>query len=43
MSKPPKGLVQVLVITERQFANMEIIVGECPTEVIDSDERLVVL
>lgn len=42
-NKPPKGLVQVLVITEKQFANMEIIVGKYPTEVIDTDERLVVL
>jgi len=42
-NKPPKGLVQVLVITEKQFANMEIIVGSYPTEVIDTDERLVVL
>ncbi len=41
--KPPRGLVQVLVITEKQFAGMEMLVGEYPTEVIDSDERLVVL
>ena len=27
-NKPPKGIVQMLVITEKQFASMEYIVGE---------------
>ena len=42
-NKPPLGLVQVLTITEKQFANMETIVGEGGSDVIDSDERLIVL
>ena len=41
--KPPRGLVQVLTITEKQFAGMEYIVGESQSDVIDSDERLIVL
>lgn len=41
--KPPKGLVQVLTVTEKQFAGMEYIVGEKKLEVIDTDERLVIL
>ena len=32
-----------LIITEKQFQNMEIITGEYSTDVIDSDERLVIL
>ena len=41
--KPPKGLVQVLAVTEKQFANMEYLVGESHSDVINSDERLIVL
>lgn len=42
-NKPDEGLVQVLVVTEKQYAKMEIIVGTVQSEVLDSDERLVVL
>lgn len=42
-NKPGKGLVQVLKITEKQYAKMEFIVGEGKTQVLSSDERLVVL
>ena len=40
---PDDGLVQVLKITEKQYSRMEYIVGESKTDVLDSDERLVVL
>ena len=42
-NKPAKGLVQILTITEKQFAGMEFIVGEHKSDIIDSDERLIVL
>lgn len=42
-NKPPEGLVQVLKITEKQYAKMEYIVGENKSNVLDSDERLVIL
>ena len=42
-NKPEKGLVQLLIVTEKQFGRMEFIVGESVSEIIDSDERLVVL
>lgn len=42
-NKPEKGLVQVLKITEKQYAKMEFIVGEGKSEVLSSDERLVIL
>ena len=42
-NKPAKGLVQMLVITEKQFADIEYITGELHTEVLSSDERLVVI
>lgn len=42
-NRPEKGLVQVLRVTEKQYAKMEFIVGEGKSEVLSSDERLVIL
>lgn len=42
-NKPRKGLVQILTLTEKQFSKMEFIVGEYSSDVLDTDERLVIL
>ncbi len=42
-SKPPSGIVQILSVTEKQFSKMEIVVGEVKSDVISSDERVIVL
>ena len=42
-NKPPKGLVQLLTVTEKQFIKMEYIVGESQSEYIDTADRLVIL
>lgn len=42
-NKPPKGLVQMLVVTEKQFNSIEVIVGESKLDILDSTERLIVL
>ena len=42
-NKPKSGLVQVLKITEKQYEKMEVIVGEFSSDVLDTDERLVIL
>ncbi|MBO6271348.1 CRISPR-associated endonuclease Cas2 [bacterium] len=42
-NKPPEGLVQVLTITEKQFAKSKYIVGEFKSDTLTSDERLVIL
>ena len=42
-NKPPAGTVQVLILTEKQFSSMEFISGEFHSQVLDSDERLVIL
>lgn len=42
-NKPSSGLVQVMKLTEKQYSRIEYIVGESKTEVLDSDERLVIL
>lgn len=41
--KPPKGLVQMMSITEKQFGNIEYIVGDAHTEIINSTERYIEL
>jgi CRISPR-associated protein Cas2 len=41
--KPPKGLVQILTITERQFAKMEFVTGEFNSDVISDDKRILIL
>lgn len=42
-NKPDCGLVQVLVITEKQYSNIVQVVGDNKTDIINSSERLVVL
>ncbi|MEG1791023.1 MAG: CRISPR-associated endonuclease Cas2 [Clostridia bacterium] len=42
-NKPQKGLVQLMIVTEKQYARMEYLVGEKNSIVLDTDERLVIL
>lgn len=42
-NKPEAGLVQVLTMTEKQFQKIEIIVGTSKQNVLDNDERVIVL
>lgn len=42
-NKPEQGIVQTLNITEKQFLKMDYVVGEFRSDVIDSEERLLVL
>ncbi|MBQ8000516.1 MAG: CRISPR-associated endonuclease Cas2 [Ruminococcus sp.] len=42
-NKPPQGLVQVLCITEKQFQRMELISGSSDSDVLDTDDRLLIL
>ena len=42
-NKPRDGLVSMLTITEKQYNDMEFLVGSKKNSVIDSDERLVIL
>ena len=42
-NKPWDGLVSMLTITEKQYNDMEFLVGSKKSSVIDSDERLVIL
>ncbi len=40
---PKKGLVQMMVVTEKQYSNVKNIVGENNSEIINSDERIIIL
>lgn len=42
-NKPKAGLVQVLRVTEKQYSKMDFIVGSRKSDVIDSDERLIII
>lgn len=42
-NKPTQGLVQLLVITEKQFSKMEFITGTSTGDIITSDERFIEL
>ena len=42
-NKPPAGTVQMLSVTEKQFSRMEYLLGTYHSEILDSDERLVIL
>lgn len=41
-NKPPKGLVQLMTITEKQFNRIEYVCGEFVSDVLCTDERLVI-
>lgn len=41
--RPPKGLVQMLTVTEKQFSKMEMVVGDYKSNVLSTDERTVIL
>lgn len=42
-SKPTRGIVQMLVITEKQYSQIEYVVGKSSTNVFDDTERLIIL
>ena len=42
-NKPPAGLVQMLVVTEMQFSRMEFVIGSCDSNVVSTDERLLII
>lgn len=42
-NRPPKGIVQIMTTTERQFAGMKLVTGEVKNNYVQTDERMVVL
>lgn len=41
--KPKSGIVQVLLVTEKQFESIVMVVGDKKGDIVDSSERMVVL
>ena len=41
--RPKKGSVQILSVTEKQFSKMEFISGEINSDIINTDERLLII
>lgn len=42
-NRPPSGVIQTLIITEKQYSKMEFLLGDVHGDVIDSDERFLEL
>lgn len=42
-NSPKKGIIQVLNVTEKQYSQIEYIIGESNTKIINSEETLVIL
>ena len=42
-NKAPKGLIQMLVVTEKQFESIEFVLGTAQSVIIESSDRLVIL
>ena len=42
-NRPAKGIIQMLIVTEKQYARMEYVTGNASNVVIEDDSRLVVL
>lgn len=42
-NKAPSGIIQMMMVTEKQYAKMEFVTGEAQSQVLETDERLVVI
>lgn len=40
---PPKGIVQILIVTENQYAKIINVTGESKSKIINSEDRLIIL
>ena len=42
-NKPEEGLIQMLVVTEKQFSQMEYIIGNKQSQIEDSEKRIIII
>lgn len=42
-NKVKNGLIQLMVVTEKQYSAIEYVAGEAPSKVVDDTNRMVVL
>lgn len=43
LNSPKKGIIQALTITEKQYSQIDYIIGESNSKIIESTDRLVIL
>ena len=41
--KPPSGMICAMIVTEKQFAGISFIVGECSSDVVTTNESVVII
>ena len=41
--KPPSGMICAMIVTEKQFAGISFIVGECRSDVVTTDKSVVII
>lgn len=41
--RPDSGIVQILSVTEKQFSKMEHLSGKIDTDIVNTDERLLII
>lgn len=42
-NSPSKGIIQMLTITEKQYANIEYVIGKGETKIVNSEDKLIIL
>jgi CRISPR-associated protein Cas2 len=40
---PQKGLIQMMIVTEKQYSNIEYIIGEPQEYIVDNSDRMVII
>ena len=40
---PPDGMISCLTLTEKQFANIDVLLGEMDTDVVMNEDKVVIL
>lgn len=40
---PKRGLIQVLIVTEKQYSQMKYIIGRNTSKIIDNEDRIIIL
>ena len=40
---PSKGIIQMLTVTEKQYANIEYVIGSSTTKIINNEDKLIIL
>ena len=41
--KPPEGMICAMIVTEKQFAGISFIIGENQSDVVTSEQSLVII